>query len=87
MTISNTAKAHHDQLFGERVSTLATTAMLAGIGGADAQIRGHVTGNLNVGNSRARLLAVLTVLVPFIGYPNPQRARRHQRHHQLTQPN
>ena len=31
--------------------------------------RGHVTGNLNVGNTRARLLAVLTVIVPFIGYP------------------
>jgi 4-carboxymuconolactone decarboxylase len=36
------------------------------LGGADAQVRGHVTGNLRVGNARARLLAVL---VPFIGYP------------------
>lgn len=48
---------------------LLTFSMLAALGGADAQIRGHVTGNLNVGNSRARLLAVLTLLVPFIGYP------------------
>lgn len=48
---------------------LLTFAMLAALGGADPQIRGHVTGNLNVGNDRARLLAVLTVLVPFIGYP------------------
>ena len=48
---------------------LLTFAMLAALGGADAQIRGHVTGNLNVGNTRARLLAVLTVLVPLIGYP------------------
>jgi 4-carboxymuconolactone decarboxylase len=48
---------------------LLTFAMLAALGGADAQVRGHVTGNLNVGNTRARLLAVLTVLVPFIGYP------------------
>ncbi len=48
---------------------LLTFAMLAALGGADPQIRGHVTGNLNVGNTRARLLAVLTVLVPFIGYP------------------
>jgi 4-carboxymuconolactone decarboxylase len=39
------------------------------LGGADAQVRGHVNGNLRVGNNRARLLAVLTVLVPFIGYP------------------
>ena len=48
---------------------LLTFAMLAALGGADAQLRGHVTGNINVGNTRARLLAVLTVLVPFIGYP------------------
>jgi 4-carboxymuconolactone decarboxylase len=48
---------------------LLTFAMLTAIGGADAQVRGHVTGNLNVGNTRARMLAMLTVLVPFIGYP------------------
>lgn len=48
---------------------LLTFSMLAALGGADPQLRGHVTGNLNVGNTRARLLAVLTVLVPFIGYP------------------
>jgi 4-carboxymuconolactone decarboxylase len=48
---------------------LLTFSMLAALGGADAQVRAHVTGNLNVGNTRARLLAVLTVLVPFIGYP------------------
>jgi 4-carboxymuconolactone decarboxylase len=48
---------------------LLTFAMLVAMGGADAQVRAHVSGNLNVGNDRARLLDVLTVLVPFIGYP------------------
>jgi 4-carboxymuconolactone decarboxylase len=48
---------------------LLTFAMLTALGGADPQVRDHVTGNLNVGNTRGRLLAVLTVLVPFIGYP------------------
>jgi 4-carboxymuconolactone decarboxylase len=48
---------------------LLTFAMLSSLGGADAQVRGHVAGNLAVGNTRSRLLAVLTVLVPFIGYP------------------
>jgi 4-carboxymuconolactone decarboxylase len=43
--------------------------MLVGLGGADAQVRGHVSANLKVGNTRERLLAVLTVLAPFIGYP------------------
>ena len=48
---------------------LLTFAMLAALGGCDAQVKGHVAGNLNVGNDRARLLGVLTVLIPFIGYP------------------
>lgn len=48
---------------------LLTFSMLVALGGADAQVRGHVNANLRVGNTRARLLAVLTVLVPFIGYP------------------
>ena len=43
--------------------------MLASLGGCDAQVKGHVVGNLNAGNDRARLLSVLTVLIPFIGYP------------------
>jgi 4-carboxymuconolactone decarboxylase len=43
--------------------------MLAALGGCDAQVRGHVAANLNVGNDRQRLLSVLTVLLPFIGYP------------------
>jgi 4-carboxymuconolactone decarboxylase len=48
---------------------LLTFSMLVALGGADAQVRGHVSGNLAVGNTRGRLLAVLTVLVPYIGYP------------------
>jgi 4-carboxymuconolactone decarboxylase len=48
---------------------LLTFSMLVALGGADAQVRGHVSGNLRVGNTRERLLAVLTVLVPYIGYP------------------
>src|SRR3984885_9962014 len=51
------------------VRELLTFSMLVALGGADAQVRGHVHGNIRVGNTRARLLAVLTVLVPFIGYP------------------
>lgn len=51
------------------VRELLTFSMLVALGGADNQVRAHVTGNLAVGNTRANLLAVLTVLVPFIGYP------------------
>ncbi|MEU9639540.1 carboxymuconolactone decarboxylase family protein [Streptomyces tendae] len=48
---------------------LLTFALLAALGGADAQVKGHVAANLNVGNTRAQLVAVLTGLLPFIGYP------------------
>jgi 4-carboxymuconolactone decarboxylase len=48
---------------------LLTFSMLVALGGANAQVRGHVAGNLNVGNDRDTLLAVLTQLLPFIGYP------------------
>jgi 4-carboxymuconolactone decarboxylase len=52
-----------------QVRELLTFSMLVALGGADAQVRGHVNANLKVGNTRERLLAVLTVLVPYIGYP------------------
>jgi 4-carboxymuconolactone decarboxylase len=48
---------------------LLTFAMLAALGGCDPQVKGHVAANLNVGNDRQTLLSVLTVLLPFIGYP------------------
>lgn len=51
------------------VRELLTFSMLAALGGCDAQVRGHVAANLNVGNTRQDLIGVLTVLLPFIGYP------------------
>ena len=52
-----------------RTRELLTFSMLAALGGCDPQVKGHVAGNLNVGNDRGVLLAVLTQLLPFIGYP------------------
>jgi 4-carboxymuconolactone decarboxylase len=48
---------------------LLTFSMLVALGGCDSQVKGHFAANLNVGNARARLIAVLTQLLPFIGYP------------------
>lgn len=48
---------------------LLTFVMLISMGGCEPQAKGHVQGNLNVGNDRAFLLAVVTQLLPFIGYP------------------
>ena len=52
-----------------RTRELLTFAMLVALGGADAQARSHVAANLRVGNTRQHLLDVLTVLVPWLGYP------------------
>src|SRR3982074_2359571 len=87
MAPNERARQHHDALFPNHVSALATTdpelvdvfdnfafdevrsALLAALGGCDPQVKGHVAANLRVGNDRTTLLAVLTQLLPFIGYP------------------
>ncbi|WP_407888571.1 carboxymuconolactone decarboxylase family protein [Levilactobacillus sp. N40-8-2] len=48
---------------------LLTFSMLISMGGADPQVRGHISANQKVGNSKQQLLDVITVLLPFIGYP------------------
>jgi 4-carboxymuconolactone decarboxylase len=55
---------------------LLTFSMLVALGGCEPQVKGHVAANLNVGNDRARLIAVLTQLLPFIGYPRTLNALR-----------
>jgi len=55
---------------------LLTFSMLVSLGGCDPQVKGHVTANLNVGNNRARLIDVVTQLLPFIGYPRTLNALR-----------
>jgi 4-carboxymuconolactone decarboxylase len=55
---------------------LLTFAVLAALGGCEPQLKGHVAANIIVGNDRQRLLAVLTQLIPFIGYPRSLNALR-----------
>ena len=55
---------------------LLTFAMLVSLGGCEPQVKGHVAANLNVGNDRQMLLAVITQLLPFIGYPRTLNALR-----------
>lgn len=55
---------------------LLTLSMLVSLGGCEPQVRGHVAANLNVGNDRARLIDVITQLLPFIGYPRTLNALR-----------
>jgi 4-carboxymuconolactone decarboxylase len=55
---------------------LLTFAMILSLGGCEPQLKGHVQGNLNVGNDRATLLATVTQLLPYIGYPRTLNAIR-----------
>ena len=64
--------------FGDHVSRggidiptreLLTLSMLVSLGGCDAQVKGHVSANLHVGNDSGRMIDVITQLVPFVGYP------------------
>jgi 4-carboxymuconolactone decarboxylase len=55
---------------------LLTFSILVSLGGCDAQAKGHVAANLNVGNNRAKLIDVVTQLLPFIGYPRTLNALR-----------
>jgi len=55
---------------------LLTRSILVALGGCDPQVKGHVAANLNVGNDRARLIDVVTQLLPFIGYPRTLNALR-----------
>ena len=48
---------------------LLTLVMLVSMGGCEAQLRGHINGNLNVGNDRALLIETIIQLLPLIGYP------------------
>jgi 4-carboxymuconolactone decarboxylase len=50
--------------------------MLISLGGCDPQAKGHVAANLRVGNSRAKLIDVVTQLLPFIGCPRNLNALR-----------
>lgn len=43
---------------------LLTFSMLLALGGCEPQLKGHIQGNLTVGNDKARLLSVVTQLLP-----------------------
>jgi 4-carboxymuconolactone decarboxylase len=48
---------------------LLTFVMLISLGGVESQVKGHIQGNVNVGNDKEILLSVVTQLLPYIGYP------------------
>lgn len=52
-----------------KMRELLTYSILISLGGCESQVKGHIQGNVNVGNDKATLLAVTTQLLPTIGYP------------------
>ncbi len=52
-----------------RMRELVTLSILIALGGADAQVKGHIRGNVNMGTGRRVLVDVITQLLPWVGYP------------------
>lgn len=55
---------------------LLTFSMLLALGGCEPQLKGHIQGNVNLGNTKEVLLSVVTQLLPYIGYPRALNAIR-----------
>jgi 4-carboxymuconolactone decarboxylase len=55
---------------------LLTFSMLLSLGGCEQQLKGHIQGNLNIGNGKELLLDVVTQLIPYVGYPRALNALR-----------
>lgn len=52
-----------------KVRELVTLSILIALGGVESQVKGHIQGNLNVGNGKDILLDLMTQLLPWVGYP------------------
>ncbi len=48
---------------------LLTFSIILALGGCEPQLKGHIQGNLNVGNDKETLLSTVTQLLPYVGYP------------------
>lgn len=55
---------------------LLTFSMILSLGGCEPQLKGHIQGNANVGNDKAKLIDVVTQILPYIGYPRTLNALR-----------
>lgn len=55
---------------------LLTFSIILSLGGCEPQLKGHIQGNLNVGNDKEVLLSTVTQLLPYVGYPRTLNAIR-----------
>jgi 4-carboxymuconolactone decarboxylase len=59
-----------------KLRELVTLSILIALGGVESQIKGHIQGNLNVGNDGGVLMDLMTQLLPWVGYPRTLNALR-----------
>lgn len=55
---------------------MLTFCFLAAQGGCEAQLKGHIAANLQIGNNKAFLIKVISQMIPYIGYPRCLNALR-----------
>ena len=48
---------------------ILTFCIISSLGGCESQVRSHVQGNVNVGNSKENLVDALAQMLPYIGFP------------------
>lgn len=48
---------------------MATFCLLAAQGGCEPQLISHAAGNMHIGNDRKFLIAIVSAILPYIGYP------------------
>ena len=53
----------------DKTREMVILSFLIALGRTESQIKGHITGNVNVGNNRNTLINLITQLLPYVGYP------------------
>lgn len=53
----------------DREREMITACFLAAQGGCEPQLTSHVRGNIHVGNSKEFMIAVISQIMPYVGYP------------------
>jgi 4-carboxymuconolactone decarboxylase len=59
-----------------KIRELLTFSMILSLGGCESPLKGHIQGNINIGNDKEVLLSVVTQLLPYVGYPRSLNALR-----------
>ncbi|HEX3010706.1 MAG TPA: carboxymuconolactone decarboxylase family protein [Syntrophomonadaceae bacterium] len=59
-----------------KLRELLTFSIILSLGGCEPQLKGHIRGNVNVGNNKEILRSVVTQLLPYVGYPRALNALR-----------